>query len=165
MHGNRSGTTGPSGRRLQRAATASPWPSLRWSATRWTGRVVLCLGLLSSSLAFGAEFLTPAISADTVLDRRGTDKAMLVVDVRPAGEYKAGHIAGAINIPYTVVQKHLDELSRATNGVVLYCTTGKRTRLAEKTLLDNGVRNIFHLDGGFGAWLAGGHETHAGWGP
>lgn len=154
-----------SARQCQRRGRIRPSPTARWTPTQWTTQALFYLLLLSPSLAGSAEFLTPAISADALQDRRGTPLEMLVVDVRPAGEYKTGHIAGAINIPHTAVKKHLAELSQATNGVVLYCTTGKRTRLAEETLLDNGVPNVFHLDGGLGAWLQGGHETHTGWGP
>ena len=88
-----------------------------------------------------------------------------MVDVRPFAEYKTGHVAGAINDPHTKLHKRLDELSQAKNGVALYCTFGKRTRLAEQTLLENDVPNVFHLEGGLGAWRQGGHEINTGWGP
>lgn len=111
------------------------------------------------------EFRTPAVSAEELAARRGTADEPLVVDVRPVAEYKTGHVAGAINIPYTKLHKRLDELSQAKNGVVLYCTLGTRTRLAEQTLLDNDIPDVFHLEGGLGAWRQGGHEIRTGWGP
>jgi rhodanese-related sulfurtransferase len=126
---------------------------------------MVCLFSLLPTSALAAEFQTPAITADALIARQGTADGMLIIDVRPLGEYKSGHVAGAINIPYTEMEKHLDELSRAKNGSVLYCTFGKRTRLAERTLLEHHVPNVFHLEGGLRAWLEGGYEVHTGWGP
>lgn len=45
---------------------------------------------------------------------------VVVVDVRPTGEYQAGHIAGAISIPLDGLQKHLAKLP-ITQEVVAYC--------------------------------------------
>jgi rhodanese-related sulfurtransferase/DNA-binding transcriptional ArsR family regulator len=45
---------------------------------------------------------------------------VVVVDVRPTGEYQAGHIAGAISIPLDSLQKHLAKLP-ITQEVVAYC--------------------------------------------
>jgi rhodanese-related sulfurtransferase len=133
---------------------------------RYTPRRVMGVSLLALAplVALGDEFQTPAIVAAEVQVRQGTPDALLVVDVRPNGEYKSGHIAGAVNIPYTKVDQHLDELRKA-KGVVLYCTQGHRTRQAEQTLLDHQVPNLFHLEGGLGAWQQGGYEIHTGWGP
>lgn len=43
-----------------------------------------------------------------------------VIDVRPAEEYKVGHIPGAVNIPLPDLQKHLDEFDTEME-VVAYC--------------------------------------------
>jgi rhodanese-related sulfurtransferase len=128
-------------------------------------RVLALLLTLVPALALGEGFRSPAITAEALAARRGTPEELLIVDVRPNGEYKSGHVAGAINIPYTQIDKHLDQLSQAKNGVVLYCTFGERTREAEQILLDHAIPNVFHLDGGLGAWRQGGHEIHTGWGP
>lgn len=44
----------------------------------------------------------------------------VVVDVRPAGEYLAGHIRGAISIPLDSLSKHLAKLPK-NQEVVAYC--------------------------------------------
>jgi len=119
---------------------------------------------LIPTLALGDDFQTPAVTAADVHELEGTPDAPLVVDVRPNGEYKSGHVAGAVNMPYNKIDKHLDELSGA-NAVVLYCTQGHRTKQAEQTLLDNDVPNVFHLDGGLSAWRQAGYPIHTGWGP
>jgi len=128
--------------------------------------MICCLlpAALLPALAVGDGFQTPPISAAEVHARQGTSDAPLVVDVRPNGEYKSGHVAGAVNIPFNKIDKRLDELSGA-NAVVLYCTQGHRTKQAEQTLLDNDVPNVFHLDGGLSAWRQAGFPIHTGWGP
>lgn len=118
-------------------------------------RLWLTLLLVLASLhAPAGDFQTPAIPAAELDARRNTPAAYLVVDVREAHEYKKGHIPGAINIPHTELEFHLDELQNP-NGIVVYCIVGRRTRLAEQTLLDNGIANVHHIEGGFGAWISG----------
>jgi rhodanese-related sulfurtransferase len=103
--------------------------------------------LVLPTLAVADDFKTPAITADALHAREGKPDAPLIVDVRPYGEYKAAHIAGAVDIPYNKMDMHLDELRKA-KGVVLYCTQGHRTKLAEKALLEHQVPSVLHLQGG-----------------
>jgi rhodanese-related sulfurtransferase len=128
-------------------------------------RALVFLPLLLPVLALGQEFQTPAMTPEELVARRGTPEAPLVVDVRPFAEYKTGHVAGAVNIPYDKLDQRLDELIGAKGGIVLYCTMGQRTRMAEQTLLDHEVPDVFHLEGGLGAWRQGGYRINTGWGP
>jgi rhodanese-related sulfurtransferase len=73
-------------------------------------------------------------------------------------------VPGAINIPQKKLEKQLDKLQDA-HGIVLYCINGSRTRLAEQTLIENDIPNVFHLDGGLMGWRQGGFEVRTGWGP
>ena len=43
-----------------------------------------------------------------------------VIDVRPRGEYQAGHVRGAVNIPLDELEQHLSELPR-DRDIVAYC--------------------------------------------
>jgi rhodanese-related sulfurtransferase len=115
--------------------------------------LTLLLALLPQIL-LAAEFQTPAITAAELDAKRDTPEAYLIVDVREANEYRKGHIPGAINIPHTELGDHLDALEHP-NSVVVYCIVGRRTRLAEQTLLDAGLSNVYHIEGGFGAWISG----------
>jgi rhodanese-related sulfurtransferase len=144
---------------------SNPCTGIRKARAVWLLCEVACLLILVPALALGDGFQTPAITAQALAAREKTPDAPLVVDVRPNGEYKSGHVAGAVNIPYDKMDKHLDELSQAKHGVVLYCTQGHRTKQAEQTLLDNDVPNVSHLEGGLGAWRQGGYPIHTGWGP
>ena len=115
-------------------------------------------------IALASDFQTPAITAQDLHARQGGANQLLVIDVRDVGEYKSGHVPGAINIPHKKLERQLDKLLDA-NGVVLYCINGRRTRLAEQTLIDNDVPDVFHLEGGVMGWRQGGFEVRTGWGP
>jgi rhodanese-related sulfurtransferase len=52
--------------------------------------------------------------------RRLREGQTVVLDVRPAAEYDAGHIAGAVSIPADQLQKRLTELPR-NKEIVAYC--------------------------------------------
>jgi len=52
--------------------------------------------------------------------RRKREGSVTVLDVRPAEEFEAGHIEGAINIPIKELERRLTEVGRARE-VVAYC--------------------------------------------
>ena len=59
------------------------------------------------------------------VDREGLigrvrDGAVTVLDVRPAEEYRAGHIPGALSVPLAELERRLSELPR-NREVVAYC--------------------------------------------
>lgn len=132
------------------------------------GRVQITLQtillMLFPLFALASDFQTPVITAQDLHARQGGADRLLVIDVRDLGEYKSGHVPGAINIPQKKLDKQLDKLLDA-DGVVLYCINGRRTRLAEQTLIENDVANVFHLEGGLMGWRQGGFEVRTGWGP
>jgi len=46
---------------------------------------------------------------------------VLVVDVRSAEAYTAGHIPGAVSAPLLEIEKHVQELKSAKKPIVTYC--------------------------------------------
>lgn len=87
------------------------------------------------------------------LDAMLRDNAALVVDVREAHEFAAGHIPGAINMPLSEFQPSRLPVDEGRT-LVLACLGGKRSAMA----LDKcGVAQASvdtHLAGGFSAWQA-----------
>lgn len=84
--------------------------------------------------------------------------APLVLDVRTKAEFDAGHIPGALHIPYDELAGRLTEVD-TTKGVAVHCMVGPRARKAEATLAAAGVKDILHLEGGYRAWMQAGLET------
>jgi rhodanese-related sulfurtransferase len=78
---------------------------------------------------------------------------MIILDVRTPEEFAAGHIPGAINIPYTHLPARLSELPDAGDkDIVLYCATGVRVERAVERMREQGYSRLLHLDGDMKSW-------------
>ena len=72
----------------------------------------------------------------------------LVIDVRSADEYAAGHIKHAINIPLEQLESRLDEINAYKDkNVVLYCNTGNRSGKALDLLKQKGFNVLMNAPG------------------
>ncbi|MGB0712594.1 MAG: rhodanese-like domain-containing protein [Gammaproteobacteria bacterium] len=75
------------------------------------------------------------------------------LDVREAGERKAGFIADSSHIPLPSLTKRIDELSKYKDRpIVAYCRSGSRSGSACAQLRKAGFENIHNLSGGIMAW-------------
>ncbi len=95
------------------------------------------------------------VPATELLDRVRND-LVTVLDVRPPEEYQSGHVPGAINIPLSEHEKHLDELD-SEQEVVAYCR-GPHCVLAFDAiaqLREKGFK-AHRLQDGFPEWKASG---------
>ncbi len=108
----------------------------------------------------GDEELRPVTHAELTRLLRSGDT--LIIDVRPAEEYEAGHIPGAVNVPLETLPRRLADLPRRKE-VVAYCR-GPYCMLAVeavKRLRKRGFR-ARRLEGGFPEWKAGGRPVAVG---
>jgi len=81
----------------------------------------------------------------------------LVVDVREPGEYGAGHILGARNVPLSRIGAGGAEVAKKKDKpVIVYCDTGSRSAKAAATLRGQGFAKAVNLAGGLGAWQQAG---------
>lgn len=79
----------------------------------------------------------------------------LVIDVRDPGEYGAGHILGARNVPVARLDE-ADLAKRKERPVVVYCDTGDRASKAVSALKKQGFTRVVNLTGGLRAWQQAG---------
>jgi rhodanese-related sulfurtransferase/DNA-binding transcriptional ArsR family regulator len=100
---------------------------------------------------FGDRQDIDAIGFDE-LKARLKDGSVILVDVRPAEEYAAGHIPGAISIPHDELEGRLRELSRERE-VVAYCR-GPYCVFADEAVatLRDKRRKARRLEGGLPEW-------------
>ena len=77
-----------------------------------------------------------------------------LLDVRTAGEFRQGHIRGAINLDYYQSEAFTSgaEAMNKTQPVYLYCRSGNRSRHAANRLIKQGFTEIYDLKGGFLNW-------------
>lgn len=81
------------------------------------------------------------------------NKELLILDTRTQEEYDAGHIEGAILIPYNKIAMNLDELDGYEDKPILvYCRSGNRSTVAVDTLIENGFNKIYHMNQGYSRW-------------
>jgi len=78
---------------------------------------------------------------------------VVVVDVRTAGEYAAGHIENSINIDVesTDFDSKIANLDKTVEYAV-YCHSGRRSGIAADKMAKAGFEKISNLEGGIIAW-------------
>ncbi len=83
----------------------------------------------------------------------------VIIDVREPGEYLAGHLPGAVNIPRGVLEfqitGYLQERDQA-GQIFLYCRSGGRGALASDVMQQMGYQDVCNISGGFEAWKKAG---------
>jgi rhodanese-related sulfurtransferase len=85
---------------------------------------------------------------------------LTVVDVRTPGEYAAGHLPGALNIPLDRLDSALPALRRLPGDpLLLVCASGARSENACRVLTEHGIAAMT-LTGGTQAWAQRGQELH-----
>jgi phage shock protein E len=67
----------------------------------------------------------------------------LWIDVRTAEEYRAGHLEGAVHIPFDEIEQKITAISAdKTQDIQLYCRSGRRSGIALETLRRMGYNNV-----------------------
>ncbi|WP_420235236.1 rhodanese-like domain-containing protein [Pseudomonas sp. ABY48] len=92
---------------------------------------------------------------------RAIQDADVLIDVREADEYAAGHISGAIHASRGVLEFKLTNdsaLCARELKVVLYCKTSGRAALAAASMKNMGYLHVKSIAGGFDAWVSAGKE-------
>jgi rhodanese-related sulfurtransferase len=132
-----------------------------WSALRDLGEVRLAeIQRLVDTYLQNRSILQGIDSRE--LRRRIKEKSAVVLDVRPAIEYAAGHIAGARSIPIGELAQRLKELPKSKT-IVAYCR-GPYCVFADQAaaLLTKKGYKILRLEGGFPDWVLAGGAVHFG---
>jgi hydroxyacylglutathione hydrolase len=90
----------------------------------------------------------PRIMTSELANALTEDPDALVLDVRGADEFAAGHVEGAVNIAYTRLGVRLAELPDR-RPVYVHCGSGLRASMAVSFLAAKGIDAV-HVDGNFG---------------
>ena len=80
-----------------------------------------------------------------------SDQNVVILDVRTASEFGAGHLKGAINMDFISGEftQKLDSLDTSKSYYV-YCHSGNRSSAACKQLAKIGCKKVYNLIGGYG---------------
>ena len=88
------------------------------------------------------------ITAEKAKEIMDTEEGYIILDVREQDEYDAGHISGAILIPYTQIEAKANEMLPDKDQLILvYCRSGRRSKIAAEALAELGYTNIKEFGG------------------
>lgn len=93
-----------------------------------------------------------SVTAQQLVDLVNRENAV-VIDVRDRKEFQAGHIVGAVNVPFASLDARLDELKKyQSRPVVVACKIGQHAGAAGTQLRKAGFENVTRLTGGMAEW-------------
>ena len=88
------------------------------------------------------------ISAKEAKEIMDTEKDYIIIDARTESEFAEGHIEGAILIPeYEIAARAEKELPDKDALILVYCRSGRRSKIASSELVKLGYTNVKEFGG------------------
>ena len=88
------------------------------------------------------------ITAEEAKNIMDTEEGYIILDVRAQEEYDQGHIPGAILVPNTEIEAKAEEVLTDKDQLILvYCRSGRRSKMAAEILVELGYTNIREFGG------------------
>ncbi len=96
----------------------------------------------------GENAMYEQITAEEAKKIMDSAEDLVILDVREQDEFDAGHIPGAILIPYTEIENKAEEMLLDKNKQILvYCRSGRRSKIAAESLAKLGYTNVKEFGG------------------
>ena len=94
----------------------------------------------------GAVYMN--ITAEEAKEIMDSEEGYIILDVRTREEYDEGHIPGAIVISHEeIAEKSEDVLTDKDQLILVYCRSGRRSKIAAEALVELGYTNIKEFGG------------------
>ena len=88
------------------------------------------------------------ITAEEAKQIMDSEEGYIILDVRTQEEYDQGHIPGAIVIPHEEIGEKAEEVLTDKDQLILvYCRSGRRSKIAAEALVELGYTNIKEFGG------------------
>ncbi len=88
------------------------------------------------------------ITAEEAKQIMDSEEGYIILDVRTQEEYDQGHIPGAIVISHEEIEARAEEVLTDKDQLILvYCRSGRRSKLAAEILVELGYTNIKEFGG------------------
>lgn len=88
------------------------------------------------------------ISSEEAKRLMDIEKDYIIIDARTIEEFNEGHIEGAILIPeYEIGERAEKELPNKDQLILVYCRSGRRSKIAAEALVDLGYTNVKEFGG------------------
>ena len=103
-----------------------------------------CVGCVSDGGSATYEQISGA-EAKSLMD---SESGYIIIDARTQEEYDEGHIPGAILIPeYEIADRVEKELPDKKQLILVYCRSGRRSKIAAEELVKLGYTNVKEFGG------------------
>ena len=93
----------------------------------------------------------PSITVEELQIKLQHPKKNILIDVREPGEYEVACIPNSHLIPLGELPSRLNELE-GFDEIYLHCRSGGRSARALQFLQEQGLKNLFNVEGGILAW-------------
>ncbi len=88
------------------------------------------------------------ITAQEAKEIMDTEQDYIIIDARTEGEFAEGHIENAILIPeYEIKDRAEKELPDKDDLILVYCRSGRRSKIASEELVKLGYTNVKEFGG------------------
>ena len=88
------------------------------------------------------------ITAEEAKQIMDSEEGYIILDVRTQEEYDQGHIPGAIVISHEKISEKAEEvLTDKDQLILIYCRSGRRSKIAAEALVELGYTNIKEFGG------------------
>ena len=102
-----------------------------------------CVGCLDGGSATYEQI--SGAEAKALMD---SESGYIIIDARTQEEYDQGHIPGAILIPeYEIADRAENELPDKDQLILVYCRSGRRSKIAAEELVKLGYTNVKEFGG------------------
>lgn len=96
----------------------------------------------------GEKAMYEQITAEKAKEIMDTESDYIILDVREQDEFDEEHIKGSILIPYTEIENKAEEMLPDKNKQILvYCRSGRRSKIAALSLAKLGYTNVKEFGG------------------
>jgi rhodanese-related sulfurtransferase len=96
----------------------------------------------------GEKVMYEQITAEEAKKIMDSGEEHIILDTREQDEFNEGHIPGAILIPYTEIENKAEEMLPDKDAQILvYCRSGRRSKIASESLAKLGYTNVKEFGG------------------
>ena len=96
----------------------------------------------------GEKAMYEQITAEEAKKIMDSGEEHIILDTREQDEFDEGHIPGAILIPYTEIENKAEEMLPDKDKLILvYCRSGRRSKIAAESLAKLGYTNVKEFGG------------------
>ena len=96
----------------------------------------------------GEKTMYQQITAEEAKKIMDSGEEHIILDTREQDEFNEGHIPGAILIPYTEIENKAEEMLPDKDAQILvYCRSGRRSKIASESLAKLGYTNVKEFGG------------------